>query len=149
MFEKMELEKEAIQQGKHKDPLLSADRNLLNLFHRAHAAHENYRKPRFDNGDFIVKHYAGEVTYDITNFVEKNKDELSVDIEELFTEKTKFEQIQQLAKRDAENHPSSKSEVGMKQVALEADCVVEPRLSEFVRPTLHALAHTSHSRRRC
>ena len=65
--------------------------------------HKSYIRPKKSADKcFIVSHYAGEVTYDITNFVEKNKDELSVDIEELFTEKTKFEQIQQLAKRDAE-----------------------------------------------
>ena len=46
--------------------------------------------------------HQGEVTYDITNFVEKNKDELSIDIEELTTVKTNFEQLMALAKRDAE-----------------------------------------------
>ena len=40
--------------------------------------------------------------YDITNFVEKNKDELSIDIEELTTVKTNFDTLMFLAKRDAE-----------------------------------------------
>ena len=65
--------------------------------------HKSYIKPKKSADKcFCIAHYAGEVTYDITGFVEKNKDELSVDIEELLNEKTKFEQLQALARRDAE-----------------------------------------------
>jgi len=65
--------------------------------------HRSYIRPKKSADKcFTVSHYAGEVTYDITNFVEKNKDELSVDIEELTTVKTSFEQLMALAKHDAE-----------------------------------------------
>ena len=65
--------------------------------------HKAYIKPKKSaDKAFCVNHYAGEVVYDITGFVEKNKDELSLDIEELMTVKTKFEQLTALAKRDAE-----------------------------------------------
>jgi len=65
--------------------------------------HKSYIRPKKSADKcFIIAHYAGEVTYDITGFVEKNKDELSTDIEELLTVKTKFQQIMDLAKRDAE-----------------------------------------------
>jgi hypothetical protein len=65
--------------------------------------HKNYIKPKKSADKcFCVSHYAGEVTYDITGFVEKNKDELSADIEELLCVKTKFETLQGLTKRDLE-----------------------------------------------
>ena len=65
--------------------------------------HKAYIRPKKSaDKAFIVNHYAGEVTYDITGFVEKNKDELSLDIEELLTIKSKLEQLVALAKRDAE-----------------------------------------------
>jgi len=65
--------------------------------------HKAYIKPKKSADKcFCISHYAGEVTYDITGFVEKNKDELSVDIEELLTEKNKWETLITLTKRDAE-----------------------------------------------
>merc|ERR1719502_354748 len=65
--------------------------------------HKSYIKPKKSADKcFCVAHYAGEVTYDITGFVEKNKDELSTDIEELLIVKTKFETLMSLAKRDQE-----------------------------------------------
>ena len=65
--------------------------------------HKSYIRPKKSADKcFIVNHYAGEVTYDITNFVEKNKDELSTDIEELILNTSKFEQLSALAKRDIE-----------------------------------------------
>jgi len=65
--------------------------------------HKSYIKPKKSADKcFIVSHYAGEVAYDITGFVEKNKDELSMDIEELTTVKTSFQQLMDLAKRDVE-----------------------------------------------
>ena len=65
--------------------------------------YRSYHKPQKSADKcFCVSHYAGEVTYDITGFVEKNKDELSSDIEELLMVKTKFETLMGLAKRDAE-----------------------------------------------
>lgn len=59
--------------------------------------HKAYIRPKKSADKcFIIAHYAGEVTYDITGFVEKNKDELSTDIEDLLTVKTKFEQVKKL-----------------------------------------------------
>ena len=50
---------------------------LLTNYHKNHDQHPNYAKPRFKGDNFIVKHFAGDVTYDITSFIEKNNDSLN------------------------------------------------------------------------
>ncbi|CAN0006552.1 unnamed protein product, partial [Ectocarpus sp. 6 AP-2014] len=59
------------------------DKNLLDLFHQQHhrkAPHPCYRKPRFDGPEFVIMHYAGNVTYCATGFLEKNNDTLQEDL---------------------------------------------------------------------
>ena len=54
--------------------------------------HKAYIRPKKSADKcFCVSHYAGVVTYDITGFVEKNKDELTPDVTELITKLTKCE----------------------------------------------------------
>jgi len=55
---------------------------------KLHAAndgkHPKYTKPRVGNqGNFLVSHYAGQVEYDTTQWLEKNKDPLQQDLEAL------------------------------------------------------------------
>merc|ERR1719193_1846134 len=42
-----------------------------------------YKPHRFDSTEFAVKHYAGEVVYDVTGFLEKNMDKLQSDVVDL------------------------------------------------------------------
>lgn len=51
------------------------------------AGQENfYAKPRFDfDSGFIIKHFAGDVTYTITDFIEKNRDALNVELKTMLT----------------------------------------------------------------
>lgn len=58
---------------------------LLSAFNTAHdQKHPAYVKSRFGNdGKFTVKHFAGDVTYLVTGFMEKNNDSLQEDLMEL------------------------------------------------------------------
>ncbi len=55
----------------------STDKALLQLYHNTHLkSNEHYAKPRFEGPEFIVKHFAGEVTYNVIGFLDKNTDSL-------------------------------------------------------------------------
>jgi myosin-5 len=58
---------------------------LLSAFNSAHdQKHPAYVKSRFGtDGKFTVKHFAGDVTYIVTGFLEKNNDSLQEDLMEL------------------------------------------------------------------
>jgi myosin-5 len=67
------------------------DKKLLNLYHQEHYRnnqHPNYEKPRFENDQFILRHFAGSVIYDIQGFLEKNNDSLQYDLKLLMEQST-------------------------------------------------------------
>lgn len=54
---------------------------LLSSFNNTHFnKHEAYAKTRFGTDEFIVRHFAGDVAYDVANFIEKNNDSLQDDL---------------------------------------------------------------------
>lgn len=62
----------------------TTDKQLLTIYHGNHLdKHANYAKPRFECDEFIIRHYAGEVTYDIQDFIAKNTDNLHDDLLDL------------------------------------------------------------------
>ena len=62
------------------------DDNLLTAIHQQLAHMKSLKKPtKLGVKQFIVVHYAGEVTYEIDGFVEKNKDAVSNLITEVLT----------------------------------------------------------------
>jgi myosin-5 len=64
----------------------ASDSNLLKRLHQVHLdKHPNYSKPRFASPEFIVHHFAGPVTYDVTGFVDKNNDALTHDLTSIIT----------------------------------------------------------------
>ena len=80
----------------------STDASFIQNMHQEFPKkYKAYIKPKlaFDK-NFGVSHYAGDVTYSVEGFVEKNKDALSVDITELLELKTKWEQLKELAVAD-------------------------------------------------
>ncbi|KAL1525944.1 hypothetical protein AB1Y20_020770 [Prymnesium parvum] len=80
--------------------------SVLNALHEKFASEgrevRGYIKPKHNGNEcFVVSHYAGEVTYYIRNFVELNRDELSLDIQELLETRSGFEHLRALAKQEA------------------------------------------------
>ncbi|XP_036401500.1 unconventional myosin-X-like [Megalops cyprinoides] len=56
------------------------DYTLLEKLHSRHAVNPYYVKPRVADHQFGIKHYAGEVLYDVRGILEKNRDTFRDDI---------------------------------------------------------------------
>uniref|UniRef100_A0A3Q3F4K5 Unconventional myosin-X-like n=1 Tax=Labrus bergylta TaxID=56723 RepID=A0A3Q3F4K5_9LABR len=56
------------------------DYTLLEKLHSRHATNQYYVKPRVNDHQFGIKHYAGEVLYDVRGILEKNRDTFRDDI---------------------------------------------------------------------
>ena len=63
--------------------LQGTDQSFLDKLHLVHSANDLYVKPRTEKQEFTVKHYAGDVTYSVKGFIEKNKDTLRSDVVDL------------------------------------------------------------------
>ncbi|TMW68123.1 hypothetical protein Poli38472_007795 [Pythium oligandrum] len=84
----------------------TTDKQLLTIYHGNHLEkHANYTKPRFECDEFVIRHYAGEVTYDINEFIAKNTDNLHDDLLDLMRSsqqpllKAMFSAVEQPVKR--------------------------------------------------
>ncbi|KAL8015194.1 putative Axin interactor dorsalization-associated protein [Plasmopara halstedii] len=66
----------------------ASDENFIQKLHQTHLAKGKipegstvyYSKPRFATDEFVINHYAGEVTYNVNGFLEKNDDSLHNDL---------------------------------------------------------------------
>ncbi|KAJ8253356.1 hypothetical protein GJAV_G00212020 [Gymnothorax javanicus] len=56
------------------------DYTLLEKLHSRHATNPYYLKPRLADHQFGIRHYAGEVLYDVRGILEKNRDTFRDDI---------------------------------------------------------------------
>lgn len=64
----------------------ASDEVLLNKLHKGCAStNAHYIQPKIAGSTFTIKHYAGDVTYTCTGFVDTNKDTLFNDLIELMT----------------------------------------------------------------
>lgn len=77
----------------------ATDDSLINKMHQNLSKHPNYQAPKREKTKFLVNHYAGEVSYEIAGFLEKNRDSLSEDLIEL-GKSSQNEFIQKLFKED-------------------------------------------------
>ncbi|XP_041927967.1 unconventional myosin-X isoform X3 [Alosa sapidissima] len=64
----------------------ATDATLLEKLHSQHLRNQFYVKPRMATHQFGVKHYAGEVLYEVSGFLEKNRDTFRDDILNLLKE---------------------------------------------------------------
>ncbi|XP_074135201.1 unconventional myosin-X [Sminthopsis crassicaudata] len=64
----------------------ATDTTLLEKLHSQHAHNHFYVKPRVAVNNFGVKHYAGEVQYDVRGILEKNRDTFRDDLLNLLRE---------------------------------------------------------------
>uniref|UniRef100_A0A8C2KTV7 Myosin X n=1 Tax=Cyprinus carpio TaxID=7962 RepID=A0A8C2KTV7_CYPCA len=62
------------------------DDTLLEKLHSQHARNQFYVKPRVAVHQFGIKHYAGEVVYDVRGILEKNRDTFRDDVLNLLRE---------------------------------------------------------------
>ena len=58
----------------------ATDGSMVEKFHVAFAKHRDYERPRGNECMFTLRHYAGRVQYTGDNFLEKNRDNLAVDV---------------------------------------------------------------------
>ena len=54
-----------------------SEQSLITKFYQRFADQKFFGKPRFGEVEFIIKHYALDVTYQIEGFIDKNKDTVS------------------------------------------------------------------------
>lgn len=58
----------------------ATDLSFLEKCHYNHALNELYSRPRMSSMEFGVKHYAGQVWYNVEGFLDKNRDTLRYDV---------------------------------------------------------------------
>lgn len=65
-----------------------SDKSFLDKCHYHHTGHSNYSHPKTSPMNFVIIHFAGKVTYDVTKFVEKNRDTLKSEVMAMFKAST-------------------------------------------------------------
>ncbi|XP_069916157.1 unconventional myosin-XV [Oryctolagus cuniculus] len=62
----------------------ATDHTFLQKCHYHHGANPLYSKPKMPLPEFTIKHYAGKVTYQVHQFLDKNHDQVRQDVLDLF-----------------------------------------------------------------
>uniref|UniRef100_G3UFP7 Myosin X n=1 Tax=Loxodonta africana TaxID=9785 RepID=G3UFP7_LOXAF len=111
----------------------ATDSTLLEKLHNQHANNHFYVKPRVAVNNFGVKHYAGEVHYDVRGILEKNRDTFRDDLLNLLRE-SRFDFIYDLFEHVSSRNNQDTLKCGSKHR--------RPTVSSQFKDSLHSLMAT-------
>uniref|UniRef100_A0A4X1TKA4 Unconventional myosin-X n=1 Tax=Sus scrofa TaxID=9823 RepID=A0A4X1TKA4_PIG len=111
----------------------ATDGTLLEKLHNQHANNHFYVKPRVAVNNFGVKHYAGEVQYDVRGILEKNRDTFRDDLLNLLRE-SRFDFIYDLFEHVSSRNNQDTLKCGSKHR--------RPTVSSQFKDSLHSLMAT-------
>ncbi|KAK7168851.1 hypothetical protein R3I93_004987 [Phoxinus phoxinus] len=109
------------------------DYTLLEKLHSRHATNPYYVKPRVADHQFGIKHYAGEVLYDVRGILEKNRDTFRDDILNMLKD-SRLDFIYDLFERVGSRSGDETLKMGTARR--------KPTVSSQFRDSLHALMAT-------
>uniref|UniRef100_H3C4L1 Myosin X, like 1 n=1 Tax=Tetraodon nigroviridis TaxID=99883 RepID=H3C4L1_TETNG len=107
------------------------DFTLLEKLHSRHSTNPYYVKPRLADHQFGIKHYAGEVLYDVKGILEKNRDTFRDDILNLLKD-SRLDFIYDLFEKVGSRNNEEKMGTARRK----------PTVSSQFRDSLHALMAT-------
>ncbi|KAM4875157.1 unconventional myosin-X [Thomomys bottae] len=111
----------------------ATDSTLLEKLHNQHSNNHFYVKPRVAVNNFGVKHYAGEVQYDVRGILEKNRDTFRDDLLNLLRE-SRFDFIYDLFEHVSSRNNQDTLKCGSKHR--------RPTVSSQFKDSLHSLMAT-------
>ncbi|CAM4628890.1 unnamed protein product [Caretta caretta] len=109
------------------------DSTLLEKLHNQHASNHYYVKPRVTDHQFGIRHYAGEVLYDVRGFLEKNRDTFRDDILNMLKD-SRLDFIYDLFERVSSRSSEETLKMGTQRR--------RPTVSSQFRDSLHSLMAT-------
>uniref|UniRef100_A0A8K9XRR2 Uncharacterized protein n=1 Tax=Oncorhynchus mykiss TaxID=8022 RepID=A0A8K9XRR2_ONCMY len=109
------------------------DYTLLEKLHSRHATNHYYMKPRVTDHQFGIKHYAGEVLYDVRGILQKNRDTFRDDILNMLKD-SRLDFIYDLFERVGSRNGEETLKMGTARR--------KPTVSSQFRDSLHSLMNT-------
>nr|XP_014341456.1 PREDICTED: unconventional myosin-X-like [Latimeria chalumnae] len=109
------------------------DKTLMEKLHSQHANNPYYVKPRVSDHQFGIKHYAGEVLYNVKGFLEKNRDTFRDDILNMLKD-SRLDFIYDLFERVCSRNSEETMKMGTQRR--------KPTVSSQFRDSLHSLMAT-------
>uniref|UniRef100_A0A8B9E559 Myosin X n=1 Tax=Anser cygnoides TaxID=8845 RepID=A0A8B9E559_ANSCY len=109
------------------------DNTLLEKLHSQHMSNHYYVKPRVTDHQFGIRHYAGEVLYDVRGFLEKNRDTFRDDILNMLKD-SRLDFIYDLFERVCSRSSEETLKMGTQRR--------RPTVSSQFRDSLHSLMAT-------
>ncbi|XP_076621995.1 unconventional myosin 10A isoform X4 [Colletes latitarsis] len=86
----------------------ATDLSFLEKCHYNHALSELYSRPRMNSAEFAIKHYAGQVWYNVEGFLDKNRDTLRSDVVELLIS-SKISMVSKMFQHVRTTHEANKT----------------------------------------